>query len=93
MDAGAYRRHGEADQVVGTDRLEPRLEAGTAADLVPEVTHRDLLTSSDVDHQTAAPLPRAYQGIDDIVDEDEVPSLAAITLNDWCAAGFMGRNE
>ena len=77
VDAGPHRRQAEAGQLVGTGGDERRRRAALG-DRRRQVTQRRLLPGADVHHETRAPRPGADQGVDDVVDEDEVARLTPV---------------
>ena len=52
-----------------------------------ELVDAGLVAGADVEHQAAPPVGRPGEGVDDVVDEDEVPGLAAVAVDGARLAG------
>ena len=76
VDAGTHRRHTESSQLAGPLGDERRRRG--AADCRHELPQRGLDARADVDHQATAAVPGPGEGVDDVVDVNEVARLAAV---------------
>ena len=77
VDPRPARGHGEADDVVG-GRRDVRGRSTFRGDERPQVADRRLHAGADVDDEPAAPLAGPHEGVDDVVDVDEVAGLATV---------------